>query len=91
MTRENKIYIISREDFNKIIEEGKKKGHTHCQIMYVGYCDRVVSFDSVAYKNISSNLEGHNVYFARTGFPVYANYNRFRYSPGVVGVSEKTK
>jgi hypothetical protein len=83
------VELISCDEFNKIVEEGKKKGHTHCQIMRVGYCDRFESFDSVAFKNISSNLEGHGVYAVKTGYPVYSNCNKFRYDPYISGVTER--
>ena len=81
--------VLSREDFNKIIEEGRKKGHTHCQFVCVGYCDRVEAFDSAVFKAMSENLEGWNVTTVKTGFPVYSNCNRFRYDPYVSGVTEK--
>jgi hypothetical protein len=81
--------VLSREEFNKIIEEGRKKGHTHCKFVCVGYCDRVVSFDSAVFKAMSENLEGWNVCAVKTGFPVYSNCNRFRYDPYVSGVTEK--
>ncbi len=83
------VRLISKKDFEEAIEEGKKKGHTHCQIMRIGYCDRFLSFDSVAFENISNNLEGHGVYAVRTGYPVYSNRNKFRYDPYVSGVTEK--
>jgi hypothetical protein len=99
MTREKKIYVfpignvevnlLSREDFDKIIEEGKKKGHTHCQFVCVGYCNRVESFDSTVFKVISENLEGYNVCAVKTGFPVYSNSNRFRYDPYISSVTER--
>ena len=81
--------VLSREDFDKIIEEGRKKGHTHCQFVCVGYCDRVEAFDSTTFKILSENLEGYNVCAVKTGFPVYSNCNRFRYDPYVSGVTEK--
>ena len=83
------ILVKTKEDFDEAVRQGRTKGHTHIKLMREGYCDRTVSMDSVAFKNISSNPIGHSVYAVRTGFPVYANYNRFRYSPEVVGVSKK--
>jgi hypothetical protein len=83
------VQLLAKDEFDRIVEEGKKKGHTHCQFVCVGYCDRVVSFDSAVFKAMSENLEGWNVCAVKTGFPFYKNSNRFRYDPDVVGVTEK--
>lgn len=83
------VRLISKEEFNKIVEEGRAKGHTHIKFMRVGYCPRVVDFESAAFKNISSNLEGHGVYAVCTGFPFYSNCNRHAYKPYVSDVTEK--
>lgn len=81
--------VLSREDFDKIIEEGRAKGHTHCQFVCVGYCDRIEALDSVALEEISNNLEGYGVIAVKTGYPVYSNCNRYAYTPYVSGVTEK--
>ena len=83
------VEIVTKEKFDRIIEEGRSKGHTHCQIMRVGYCDRFEALDSVALEKISNDLEGYGVCAVKTGFPVYSNCNRFRYDPYVSGVTEK--
>lgn len=83
------VQLITKEDFNKAIEEGKKQGHTHVKIMFVGYCDRTVDFESAAFKSISNNPTGYSVYAVRTGYPVYSNCNKFRYDPYVSGVTQK--
>lgn len=99
MSREKKIYVfpigmvevnlLSREEFNKIVEEGRKKGHTHCHFTCVGSPDRVESFDSAVFKVISNNLDGYNVCAVRTGFPFYSNCNRHAYKPYISGITEK--
>ena len=83
------VEIVTKEKFDEIIKKGKEKGHTHCQIMRMGYCDRFEALDSIALENISNNLEGHGVCAIRTGFPFYSNSNRFRYDPYISGVTEK--
>lgn len=83
------VRLISKEEFDEIVKKGTEKGHTHCQIMCVDYCDRVESFDSAAFKSIANNPTGYSVYAVKTGFPVYSNCNRFRYDPYVSGVTEK--
>lgn len=83
------VKVITKDEFDRIIKEGKAKGHTHVQIMYVGYCDRFLSMESAALENISNNLEGYGVYAVKTGFPVYSNCNRFRYDPYISGVTQK--
>lgn len=83
------VELITKNAFNKAIEEGRSKGHTHCQIMRVGYCDRFEALDSRTIETISNNLEGYGVCAVKTGFPFYKNSNRFRYDPYVSGVTEK--
>ena len=83
------VELITKNAFNKTIEEGRSKGHTHCQIVRVGYCDRFEALDSVALEEISNNIEGYGVTAVKTGFPVYSNCNRFRYGPYISGVTEK--
>lgn len=83
------VELITKDEFNKTIKDGRVKGHRHCQIMCVGYCDRFLPIDSAALENIAANIEGHGVYAIRTGFPFYSNSNRFRYDPYVSGVTEK--
>lgn len=63
------VKLLSREDFDEIVKKGKAKGHTHIKFMRVGYCDRVVSLESVTFKRISNNLREYGVYAVRTGFP----------------------
>ena len=83
------VELITKNAFNKAIEEGRLKGHTHCQIVRVGYCDRFEALDSVALEKISNNIEGYGVVAVKTGFPVYSNCNRFRYDPYISGVTER--
>ena len=83
------VQLLAKDEFDRIVEEGKKKGHTHCQIVRVGYCDRFEALDSVALEEISNNIEGYGVTAVKTGFPVYSNCNRFRYDPYISGVTEK--
>jgi hypothetical protein len=81
--------VLAKDEFDRIVEEGKAKGHTHCQFVCVGYANRVEAFDSTTFKILSENLEGYNVCAVKTGFPVYRNCNRFRYDPYISGVTEK--
>ena len=83
------VELITKDEFDRIIKEGRVKGHTHCQIMRVGYCDRFEALDSRTIETISNNLEGYGVYAVKTGFPVYSNCNRFRYDQYISGVTEK--
>jgi hypothetical protein len=83
------VKLITKDEFNKTIKDGRAKGHTHCQIVRVGYCDRFEALDSVALEEISNNIEGYGVTAVKTGFPVYSNCNRFRYDPYISGVTDK--
>jgi hypothetical protein len=86
---EVKVKLITKDEFNKTIKDGRVKGHTHCQIMRVGYCDQFLPIDSAALDNIAANIEGHGVYAVSTGFPFYSNCNRHAYKPYVSGVTER--
>jgi hypothetical protein len=83
------IEVVTKDEFDRVIQEGLSKGHTHVQIKCVGYCDKFLPIDSAALDNIAANIEGHGVYAVKTGYPVYSNCNKFRYDPYVSGVTER--
>ena len=65
----------------EIIAKAKALGHTHAQVMARGHCASYRPIDDL---RIQSGLFG-----VVTGYPVYANYNRFAYDPEVVDISDK--
>lgn len=79
--------IKTVKDFEEAIRQGKTKGHTHCQIMCEGCCDRFLSMESASFKKIAARPVEYSVYAVCTGFPIFSNCDNNKLK--IVGVTEK--
>lgn len=84
----NNLQEITVKNFEEAIRQGKAKGHTHCQIMCEGCCDRFLSMESASFKKIAARPMEFQVYAVCTGFPIFSNCDN-AYKLKIVGVTEK--